>query len=98
MSEKHTPGPWINHGCYIYRVGTDGKRTGPAIANTRVVEFITPDEEQQNVRLIVAAPMLLEALDGLMELERRGRLMPIGREWDAARAAIAAATGENRHE
>lgn len=31
---------------------------------------------------------LEEALEGLMELERRGRLMPIGREWDAARAAL----------
>lgn len=37
--------------------------------------------------------LLLEALAGLMELERRDRFMPIGREWDAARAAIAKATG-----
>jgi hypothetical protein len=31
---------------------------------------------------------LLAALQGLMELEKRGRVMPIGREWDAARAAV----------
>lgn len=31
---------------------------------------------------------LREALEGLMELERRDRFMPIGREWDAARAAL----------
>lgn len=62
MSANHTPGPWTNHGCYIYRVGTDGKRTGPAIANTRVDEFVTPEEEQHNARLIAAAPDLLEAI------------------------------------
>lgn len=43
--------------------------------------------------LIAAAPDLLTALDGLMALESRGRIMPIGKEWDAARAAIAKATG-----
>jgi hypothetical protein len=32
----------------------------------------------------------MEALDGLMEVEKRGRLMPFGREWDAARAALSA--------
>lgn len=35
---------------------------------------------------------LLEALKEMMELERRGRFMPIGREWDKARAAIEKAT------
>lgn len=40
----------------------------------------------------------LEALEGLMELERRGRLMPIGREWDAARAAIASLESALRKE
>jgi len=37
---------------------------------------------------------LEEALVGLMEVERRGRVMPIGREWDAARAALKKALGE----
>jgi hypothetical protein len=36
---------------------------------------------------------LRQALEGLMALESRGRVMPIGREWDAARAAIAKAGG-----
>lgn len=31
---------------------------------------------------------LLAALKGLMDLESRGRIMPIGAEWDKARAAI----------
>jgi hypothetical protein len=34
---------------------------------------------------------LLAALKGLMALESRGRIMPIGREWDAARAAVSRA-------
>jgi hypothetical protein len=45
-------------------------------------------------RLIASAPDLLEALEGLMALESRGRIMPIGKEWDKARAAIAAARGD----
>lgn len=32
---------------------------------------------------------LREALEGLMALESRGRIMPIGKEWDAAREALA---------
>jgi hypothetical protein len=52
-------------------------------------------DHEANARLIAAAPELLEALDGLMTLESRGRIMPIGKEWDAARAAIAKATGSN---
>lgn len=31
---------------------------------------------------------LSEALGGLMDLECRGRIMPTGKEWDAARAAL----------
>lgn len=30
-----------------------------------------------------------EALEGLMRVESRGRIMPIGKEWDAARKALA---------
>lgn len=41
----------------------------------------------------IGAPDLLQALRDLMALESRGRIMPIGKEWDAARAAIAKATG-----
>ncbi len=36
---------------------------------------------------------LADALEKLMELERRGRVMPIGAEWDAARAALALVEG-----
>lgn len=41
------------------------------------------------VRALVAErDALREALEALMEVERRGRLMPIGAAWDAARAAL----------
>ena len=36
---------------------------------------------------------LLAALQGLMQAESRGRVMPIGPAWDEARAAVAKATG-----
>lgn len=39
------------------------------------------DLERENARL-------REAMTKLMELESRGRIMPIGPEWDAARAAL----------
>jgi hypothetical protein len=57
----------------------------------RVMESI--GEYGQN-RILEAAPALLEALEELMELESRGRFMPIGKEWDKARAAIKLARGE----
>lgn len=38
-------------------------------------------------RLNAQVAMLHEALDALMQLESRGRVMPIGKEWDAARLA-----------
>lgn len=37
-------------------------------------------------------PDLLGALQGLMQVESRGRVMPAGQEWDNARAAIKKAT------
>lgn len=36
---------------------------------------------------------LVDALEGIMRVEARDRVMPVGAEWDAARAAIAKATG-----
>lgn len=33
---------------------------------------------------------LVESLEGLMRVEARDRIMPVGTEWDAARAALAA--------
>lgn len=38
--------------------------------------------------LLSEVAALRKALEGLMQLESRGRVMPIGAEWDAARAAL----------
>jgi hypothetical protein len=101
---KHTPGPWVNHGCYIYRTGTDGKRTGPAIANTRVDEFISPEEEESNARLIGASPDLYDAAENALNA-LVGCCVPAGGVDDRKtileaqtmlRAAIAKATGEQQ--
>lgn len=58
-----------------------------------IVRGLSAEQEKADARLIAAAPELLEALKKLMDLESRGRIMPIGAEWDAARAAIAKAEG-----
>lgn len=103
MSAKHTPGPWTCHVTVtdddswapgVQKVEVESGETLIASYKTEYVEYPSQDECEANARLIAAAPELLEALSALMELERRGRFMPIGREWDAARAAIARATGE----
>ena len=85
MSEAHTPGPWL------YGVRKDksiwlsiGDPSGYHYQGDLVAS-------EADARLIAAAPDLLAALDGLMTLESRGRIMPIGKEWDAARAARAKA-------
>lgn len=85
MSTQHTPGPWI--------VERDGAMLEVCNAET-LFTVARVFRQEQNARLIAAAPDLLAALLALMDLESRGRVMPIGREWDAARAAIAKATGQ----
>ena len=44
---------------------------------------------------MAVADELEKALEGLMDLESRARVMPAGPEWDAARAALAKARGES---
>lgn len=56
-----------------------------------VHRWVPIHEQHANAKLIAAAPELLEALEDLMALESRDRVMPAGLEWDAARAAIAKA-------
>ena len=48
-------------------------------------------QNEANARLIAAAPDLLEALQGVLRVADRATV-----EFDAARAAIAKATGENQ--
>jgi hypothetical protein len=92
---SHTPGPWVLDGDDIiertgflggvYVAHKDSGRVAEAFVNCRVT---TDDECRANARLIAAAPDLLNALKTLASVaESRG--IPA----DAARAAIAKATG-----
>jgi hypothetical protein len=93
MSGQHTPGPWTYH-------ADSGSSCAALIATgSFVCEFIEPPTEA-NARLIAAAPELLEALKSI--------ICSVGHDdgdgWytvslhedevQAARAAIAKATGE----
>ena len=87
---KHTPGPWRIE-CFEVTAGppdgfdpiwTCGCCGGYAMAGD-------PLEAIANGRLIAAAPELLEALKGVVRVADRAT-----QEFDAARAAIAKATGE----
>jgi hypothetical protein len=81
---RHTPGPWRTDRPYdapsIYVIAGEGA-TLTRVASVR-------DAHKANARLIAAAPELLEALQGLV------LALPAGWSMQAARAAIAKATGE----
>ena len=91
----HTPGPWVVHPTAhhpaVRSVGTSD--TGPRRICT-VGSMNGNPVDKKNARLIAAAPELLEALTGLIDLYDG-----INHEGFAivsnARAAIAKATGEN---
>ena len=98
MTTKHTPGPWLSRtvptsaglchivsaaywrGAFIYG---DGLRKGVDDSLPKAQELAA------NALLIAAAPDLLEALRGVLRIADRKT-----DEFDAARAAIAKATGE----
>lgn len=95
MQTKHTPGPW-HIGVRTYHAGRDvyGPKGEPvAVADQ---DITLPEESAANARLIAAAPELLAALVALvgeadlgevdLDDDDRAKL-------DAARAAIAKATG-----
>jgi hypothetical protein len=82
----HTPGPWVRDRCQQLR-GSDGEQVGVWDAGISWVSR-SPVAEA-NARLIAAAPELLEAVVGLV----RGREHVWSPELEAARAAIAKATG-----
>lgn len=100
METKHTPGPWEF---------TDNALVGPKIDDKPI--WLRPvilrsevGVSDANARLIAAAPELLEALRGMMdaymdlcdENEPNYRSYEFRQsKWEAARAAIAKATGGN---
>lgn len=103
MTTKFTPGAWADRGTGC--VGT----THQLIASVYPMEDERPEEHAANVRLIAAAPELLEALQwyeakavqmGRAAIDQDSKLLlelmkEIAVEYGAkARAAIARATGE----
>ena len=93
---KHTPGPWrdaLTCGAIVSDTAIEHGPHGCDCVQYYGGHLIAESFAACNRPLIAAAPELLEALEGLMALESRGRIMPIGKEWDAARAVIAKATG-----
>ena len=94
----HTPGPWT-----VRDIPTQGRYIGPANdGGAPSVAFAmsrTSRSEAQldaNARLIAAAPCLLDALRALVSIDDGdcAALYPHADAYEAARAAIAKATGE----
>ena len=96
MDTKHTPGPWrfseddCGQDCVL---GPNGEKV---VEGTCYSDLSIPNE--YDAILIAAAPELLEALADMVDMFERhidGRPGPddAGQRWDAARAAIAKATG-----
>ena len=89
---KHTPGPWR------YMAGTHSHydSEGKAIARVYGPRGIDCSRRDANARLIAAAPDLLEALKGMLSrTDGQAIYNFMEPQREAARAAIAKATGEN---
>ena len=97
LNAKHTQGPWeavIQPGCHAVIASLSGGPKAVAIIGNN-----TPDDGNEpmrfaNARLMAAAPDLLEALTGLLEVVNVRIDDPRTQQFDKARAAIARATGE----
>lgn len=105
MSTKHTPGPWFqgtgDHQYCVYDkkvwINPDGSRGGET---PNLVVVVSPEGALADARLIAAAPELLEALEGMIEvyggacdsecLPKHSTELEL---IDLARTAIAKATG-----
>ena len=92
---KHTPGPWTA----IFQ--EDWRSTKVVTADGRWIADVSMfgDSADANARLIAAAPELLEAVQALLESERRSKYhgWEAGcpdwhKSWEQARAAVTNAT------
>jgi hypothetical protein len=98
MSSKHTPGPWTLSAYYPNRVigdRNDGEGRYVADCHCNGLNGAEQPEDAANARLIAAAPDLLEALQGMLDVYGNdGHLhAPALAALRAARAAIAKAGG-----
>jgi hypothetical protein len=83
----HTPGPWT-----LFDDEIVAERTDRHLCTVPLEDGLDPTEWQANVRLIAAAPELLDALKAVLTVDDRNDLLA-GNRWlkDALRAAIAKA-------
>lgn len=92
---KHTPGPWMAVGAWVEH--PDDEVADICVCDTMLFSqghFNRSEEEEcANARLIAAAPELLEALKKLMKDAGGEDLVKWKIAHEAARAAIAKATG-----
>ena len=95
MSTQHTPGPWsVTDGHYP----SFKEISGPSFKISVVMwaTDLTEDDYQKrdaDLRLIAAAPDLLEALQRMLDAPSHGTHEAMRRANEAARAAIVKATG-----
>ena len=92
MNAKHTPGPWVVRESSCGSVGTDSILTALAFGDDP--DCKADDRMVANARLIAAAPELLEALKAICDEQDANEGYATPATYDAARAAIAKATGE----
>lgn len=98
MTTKHTPGPWINDGWRAR--GSNGECVNLSDCGIGLSSGIATEEAMANGCLCLAAPELLEALQGLLTHASGGTKQCVHDfecvcPFDAARAAVAKATGES---
>lgn len=89
--DRHTPGPWRagpNRGNASWRITGP---TGEDIADTGIWSLEHRDEMIANARLIAAAPLMLEALEMVMQ---HGRIDNSEARMTQVAAALSAARGE----
>ena len=104
--QRFTPGPWTCHSGMVWKDGPDvypkGDKDGVPIATMcrEPNNGTLPVERDANARLIAAAPELLAALKGILDVLPRDKVHPVGytdgkqdKANDAARAAIQKAEG-----
>lgn len=101
MKNKHTPGPWIYD--ETWALIHDGRKSAVSphesaaeICAIHAARNGKPDECKANALLIAAAPELLEALQGIIDLNKYSNSpCPFGRDIERiCRTAIAKATGQ----
>lgn len=94
MTTTHTPGPWH------YETSEDGARLWVGCPQYTVAtvhetaDRVEIGAMQANARLIAAAPELLAALQGILDVASVRIDDPRIKQWDAARMAIAKAGGD----